>query len=113
MATKINGIEIPVGFGASLGGATTPEESAKAFLRLASIGLADVMKNAVVGALSETLGAGPTPDWTKFISGCVVELDWETLPGTPVQTVIATSKPSSSALGGIDVEGSFTIKGHF
>lgn len=112
MATKINGIEIPAGFGASLGG--TPEESAKEFMRLASKGMANVMRDALIGAMGETVGAGPAPDWAKLVSGCVLQMDWETPPGTPIQTAVAfSSSATPGALGGVEWSGSISIKGTF
>jgi hypothetical protein len=108
MATKINGIEMPTDFGAALSG--TPEDAAKAFMRAATKGMADVMRDALIAAIGDTVGAPPAPDWTKFISGCVLQMDWETPPGTPIQTVTAFSS-NSSGLGSFDV--SIGLTGHF
>jgi hypothetical protein len=82
---QINGIKLPAGLGASLGG--TPEEAAKAFMKAASLGMARVMVDAVNSAIGEAVGnvGGPAPDWTKHVRNCVMDMQWETPPGTPVQ----------------------------
>ena len=72
------------------------------------------MKEALITALGETVGAGPAPDWTKLVRGCVLQMDWETPAGTPIQTAIAFSSSASlSALGAISFEGSISVKGTF
>jgi hypothetical protein len=100
MAT-INGIQLPEGLGASLGG--TPEDAAKAFLSAASKGLASVIANALTEAVGEAVGDGSSPDWTKLITGAVVKLDWETPPNTTPQTVISFAQTGGEALGGVSV----------
>jgi hypothetical protein len=94
---KIDGIKLPANLGDSLGG--TPEESAKVFLSAASKGLAQVIANALTEAVGEAAGA-PAPDWTKLISGALVNIKWETPPDTIPQTVVALAQSEASALGG-------------
>ncbi len=97
---QIQGIVLPDNLGDSLGG--TPEEAAKIFMKAASQGLAQVMVNALVQAVGESVGGGAAPDWTKLVKGLAVKLDWETPPNTTVQTVIAFANTEDSpALGGV------------
>lgn len=108
--SKIDGIDLPVGLAASLGG--SPEDAAKAFMRAASEGLAQVMADSLTDAIGASVGAGPAPDWTKLVRSCAVNLAWETPPGTPVQTVNAFFTPSS-AVGGGSVSVSIGISASF
>lgn len=100
---KVNGIQLPSGLGASLGAATSPEESAKLFMNAATKGLAKVIADSVLAAVGETVGVGSTPpDWTKLIKACVLQVDWETPPGTALQKCVAFSESDSGpVLGGI------------
>jgi hypothetical protein len=99
---QIQGIVLPDDIGSSLGG--SPEEAAKIFMKTASQGLAQVMANALVQAVGESVGGGAAPDWTKLVKGCAVKLDWETPPNTPVQTAIAFANTDAApALGGVSV----------
>lgn len=98
---KIDGIKLPDDLGSSLGG--TPEEAAKVFLSAASKGLAQVIANALVDAVGETVGDGTPPDWTKLITGASLKLDWETPPNTIPQRVVSFAGTDENALGGISV----------
>ncbi len=104
----IPAIKFPVGFGSVLGG--SPEDAAKAFIRAASVGLAQVVANSLVQAVGDSVGAAPTPpDWIKYIKGVVINLAWET-PGsaTPTQGLLF-AKPEPSVGGGSSVLGGFEI----
>ncbi|MDG3008446.1 hypothetical protein [Paludisphaera mucosa] len=112
----VPGIKLPDNLGAALGG--SPEDAAKAFMRLATQGMAQVMADAVAGAITQAvggnLGAG-TPDWVKLVKGLIVNLNWETPGNTTISTVAAFAEPGSTgggpALGGvgfsIGIHGSF------
>ena len=86
-----------------MGAAGTPEEAAKLFMNAATRGLAKVIADSVLAAVGESVGVGSTPpDWTKLVKACVVQMDWETPPGTPLQKCVAFSASySGPVLGGI------------
>jgi len=102
MSIKVNGIVLPPGMGSSLGSAT-PEDAAKFFLKAATQGLAKVMSDAVVAAVGEAVGVGGTPpDWTKLVTGAILQLDWEKPTGTiPERVTSFSSSDGGPALGGI------------
>ena len=111
MATKIDGIQLPATLGNSLGG--SPEDAAKAFLAAASAGLAKVFRDAVSAALGEAVGGragGPPPDWTRFITGCACNLQWDVPPGTPDRTLVTFAVPEGGTLGGVEISVSVTVK---
>ena len=104
MATKIDGLQLPGTLGAALGG--SPEDAAKAFLAAASSGMSKVLRDAIVSAVGEAVGGPPgaaPPDWTKFITGCVCDLQWNVPPGTEQRTIVSFAGPQAGALGGVEV----------
>jgi hypothetical protein len=106
---KIEGIMLPTSLGASLGG--SPEDAAKAFMKAATEGLAVVVRNALVDAVGSSVGAGATPDWTKLVTGCNMNVMWATPPGTSMQTTTAFAVPKQDVLGSISI--SIGITGSF
>ena len=73
-------------------------------MKAASIGLAQVIASALAASVGEAVGnlGGPAPDWIKLVRNCMIDLKWETPPGTPAATVngFATTA-TQDALGGI------------
>jgi hypothetical protein len=112
MATKIDGLRLPETLGAALGG--SPEDAAKAFLAAASAGISKVLRDAIMAAVGETVGGaagGAPPDWTKFITGLVCDLQWDVPPGTQQRTIVSFAGPPEAALGSsIEVSVAITVK---
>lgn len=112
MPQQINGLQLPGTLvEGALGG--SPGDAAQVFLDAASRGMAKVVKDALVGAIGEALGAapgGPPPQWVELVKGCSLVLNWETVPGSQPRTVVAIA-PEAAALGGIDV--GVTVTAHF
>ncbi|HEY1377032.1 MAG TPA: hypothetical protein VGF55_09565 [Gemmataceae bacterium] len=98
---KIDGIKLPANLGASLSG--TPEEAAKAFQKAVSVGMAQVVANALVAAASEAVGGGSAPDWFKLVKGCALDLGWETPGGTGEENAVGLSSGQGQALGAVEV----------
>ncbi|HEY1377031.1 MAG TPA: hypothetical protein VGF55_09560 [Gemmataceae bacterium] len=107
---KIDGIKLPANLGASLGG--TPEEAATAFKKAVTIGMAQVMADALAAAVTDTVGGGGMPDWAKLIKGPIVNATWDTAAKKPIQAVVSRAKSGQDmALGGGSVE--VSIRGTF
>jgi len=110
---EINGIHLPANFGNLLGG--SPEDAAKRFMRAATQGLAQVMVSALEQAVGQAVGngVGAPPDWTKFVRNFALNLNWESPPGTKLQTVNAIAKAGGvgGSLGGLEFGG--CIRGTF
>ncbi|MDG3008447.1 hypothetical protein [Paludisphaera mucosa] len=104
----VPGIKLADNLGAALGG--SPEDAAKTFMRLVTQGMAQVMADAVAGAITQAVGGNlgaSTPDWVKLVKGPTFEFFWETPGDTPLRKTVAIARSGEGvggpALGGIDI----------